>query len=271
VTGQGGAFELKGVTVSHGGCVYDALLAVAPGFGFAYWSAPTRAFGGEPVVLKLAEERVLKGILVDQSGKPVTGGAVVVSSMRYRTDPNEERVFANLAPPDLFPELAVETDDRGRFEIPNLPNAGEGSVLLSARHGALAACRKTVQVKDFGTQVELTLESRGAIEGRVTYAETGAPAAGVVVAAGPRRSLDGGDKATTGENGRYSIEGVRAGEHRVRIAKENTIEWTASAKSGIKVTAGRATEGVDLALVKGALSQLCRPVASASCLSLRKR
>ena len=92
---------------------------------------------------------------------------------------------------------------------------------------------------------------RGSIRGQVTYADTGVPAVDVVIVAVPKGYLNGRNKATTDENGRYSLKDVQAGEYRVQVSKENTIEWTASAKSGVKVTEGKTTEGVDLALIKG--------------------
>ena len=103
----------------------------------------------------------------------------------------------------------------------------------------------------------------GVIKGRVTYVETGAPAAGVPLQAQGRagNTVYGTHRATTDEDGHYSLDGLRAAEYRVQLSTQHTIEWTTLGKKGIKLAAGETKDGVNLVLIKGGI--ICGKVVEA--------
>jgi hypothetical protein len=95
------------------------------------------------------------------------------------------------------------------------------------------------------------LQPGGVIDGRVVYAETGQPAAGVVVRT--QRLFDGGSSAVlTDGQGKYEFRSLRAVRHNIWTVAEG---WTALAIDSFQVGRGETRTAPDLKLVRGGIVQ----------------
>ncbi|MDQ3263824.1 MAG: carboxypeptidase-like regulatory domain-containing protein [Myxococcota bacterium] len=144
-----------------------------------------------PLLLRLEEGGVLMGTVRNQDGAPVPGAQVSVSVEAPGLDPTRETV----------------SDAEGNFRIdPLLP--GEATVWAAAE-GYLAPSntRRTLISLGQPAQVEVKLERAAALSG-VLVDEDGDPVQGAKVVGAV--SLKGGDDATTGADGRFTLE-VAAG------------------------------------------------------------
>ncbi len=98
------------------------------------------------------------------------------------------------------------------------------------------------------SQVLFHLEPGAVIEGRVVYAQSGQPAAGIGVAI--QNSAEGDyEQATTDEQGRYRFTGLRAEKYDLWI---DSAEWMAPAIDSLEAGAGETKEAADFKLIRGA-------------------
>jgi len=164
----------------------------------------------------------------------------------------------------LNPRGATHTDAAGDFMLGNL---APGYYLLRADGNALYAYEyyAGTRVSQLGTSVQVTagltttgivftLDRIGAIAGRVTRSNDGAPAAGVLLQAEPYDGACCRRTATTGADGRYTLEGLTPEDHRVWTQDSRYVpEWYEDASEAararrVPVAAGETTPGVDLAI-----------------------
>jgi len=108
--------------------------------------------------------------------------------------------------------------------------------------------------------IDFTLDSGGSITGRVTDAESGQPMSYVWVEAHLYDSGHWGNGASTDESGNYEIDGLPAGDYRVRVATwdvpnvleeyyDDSHDWNTASR--VAVTAGSSTDNIDMALDYG--------------------
>jgi beta-lactamase regulating signal transducer with metallopeptidase domain len=117
---------------------------------------------------------------------------------------------------------------------------------LYCRHPDFAYTWQTYQTVP--CRVLFRLEPGAVIEGRVVYAASGEPAAGIAV--GIQNSAKGDyQQAITDKQGRYRFKALRPEKYSVWI---NSPEWTASATDSLEVVSGETKETPDLKLVRGA-------------------
>jgi protocatechuate 3,4-dioxygenase beta subunit len=156
-------------------------LAAAPGHGLA-WQTVSPFSGRPETVIRLPREQVVRGRLIDLQGAPAAGVKVHVIWLGRRPQGNYRGLWLGEDCRGL-PQWPgpVTTDARGRFTLRGL--------------GRDMGARLEVRDEPFGHQwLDIKTDARGdtkdvtlalaparVVEGRVTYADTGKPAAGARV------------------------------------------------------------------------------------------
>jgi hypothetical protein len=251
------------------------VLAGRAGYGLAWESFDPDAERPE-VSVRLAREQVVRGQLLDLQGQPaakvslrvtqVRGSQAGLSfkelmdlrqdtaraALRMHKDVSLHNDHIDLSdPPDnlsMWPP-AVTTDDQGRFAVRGL---GPGmSVELHVADDRFAL--QTVAVPDTGKAEEgqnvrrTLLEPARVLEGRVTYADSGRPAAGVEVQAWGRES-----HGRTDRDGRFRINSGKE-ETGLLIAYSPPGEPYCNVQQQFRWPRGVVRHTLDLALPRGVL------------------
>jgi RNA polymerase sigma factor (sigma-70 family) len=156
-------------------------LAAAPGHGLAW--QPLSPFAKEAeTVIRLPPEQVVRGRLIDIQGQPAAGVKVHVAWLGKRPGGKHRGLWVT----DNCRGLAqwpgpVTTDARGRFTLRGLgPDLG---VRLEIRDEPFGHQWLEFQTNPKGAakDVLLTVAPARVVEGRVTYKDTGKPAAGAEI------------------------------------------------------------------------------------------
>jgi protocatechuate 3,4-dioxygenase beta subunit len=169
LTNDEGKFELD-VPASRSG-VYSGIDIFTAARGHA---CATRALGQtasrEPVELALGPEHVVRGRLIDLKGQPAVGASVQVVEPGKPGWRPSRRALAIWEP--------VTTDDKGRFLIGGL---SPERVVLQIEGDQFTPQHTYVKSVPIGSDEQTTLALAPAkrIHGRVTFADTGKPAANV--------------------------------------------------------------------------------------------
>jgi protocatechuate 3,4-dioxygenase beta subunit len=264
-----GRFRLTGPAYSPARpSVAASLVGSAPGYGIALVELD-HAAPRQDVEIKLGRERVVRGRLIDLQGQPAPGATVraVWPSPAFARD-WFDRPLDELLP--FWPAPAT-TDDKGRFLLRGL---GPEKVTLEARGGRFAPQYLGAETAspEGGGAVTLSLVAARKLQGRVTYADSRAPAAGVrlVVLSGDSPFGTGYKKVEgrTDARGLFSLS-VYPGEFlRVLVRPPDgsayrtvnqVVSWAQVARAGISLAMPRG------ALVRGKVTESPsgRPVAGA--------
>jgi hypothetical protein len=203
------------------------VLAARAGHGLAWQSFDPDAERPE-VTVRVGREQVIRGRLLDLQGQPAAGvklRLVRVARVPPRADPdarkpradgytlqmrkdvslqNEALYLPNPLDLPLWPG-AVTTDDQGRFAVRGIGR--DMSVTLLVRDDRFAL--QSLELPDTGKPEQTekftqTLEPARVLEGRVTYGDSGQPAAGVEL-----RAWGWGSRALTDREGRFRLSSAR--------------------------------------------------------------
>ena len=151
------------------------LIAGAPGFGMGWQSLNPDAESLD-VEIRLRQEQAVHGRLVDLRGQPAAGIAVSVVQVATETDGERDGVGRRDPSLNLLPWPAtVTTDARGRFLIRGV---GRGvATEVQIRDERFARQYIVIEPQAVGEPEGKThvLTPAHPIDGRVTYADTGAP------------------------------------------------------------------------------------------------
>ncbi len=203
-TDRGGAFALRTWTSSRG----VSLAAAAPEYSTERINVGITSVeaGTEPVFALEAQLR-LDGVVVNESGSPVSAAAVTLHQVTSRT---QRRPTTR----------TTSTDHEGRFSLPTLAQSEQSSVTVA--HPDYVRTTQRVEPPEGGAPVRLVLE-RGVVGWGHVVDEGGAPIAGasvkVQVARPSQNMLDYGDRAEVGppleaatdSEGRFEMRGLPAG------------------------------------------------------------
>lgn len=176
-TDQTGRFCLSGPRYSASSPYgpLATLFAAAPGYGLSVRLVdPARL--RQDVTVQLLPELVVRGRLIDLQGQPAAGVKI-----HYVGSAEDWRIREPQCVPPLWPK-PITTDDKGRFLLRGL---GVRKATLEVRHERLAPQRLEVDAAKLEEGKEASLSVVGArnLRGRVTYADTGKPAANMRVLA----------------------------------------------------------------------------------------
>jgi protocatechuate 3,4-dioxygenase beta subunit/5-hydroxyisourate hydrolase-like protein (transthyretin family) len=277
VTDAQGRFRFDDLGSLLAGCIAAPVAAVhMPGWGwsFAAYQAPEAE-----AQVRVRPGAVLRVSFLDPNGNPARGLRIKVVGL-WAKDTYEYFPI----PPYLQDQFLVTTDARGAVSFPGLPLEGEATVEVDeARYAALSPEERQVQVvPDQGAgENQVRLAFGATLSGRVVYDATGEPAAGVrvgaarliqsglraggaetkehvsdIISPGREEPHDRGSReAVTDAQGRYRITRLGPGSFNVALDLRGPLaaRWTAPAHEAVSVSAGDSIEGVDFALVPGAV------------------
>ncbi|MHC4214078.1 MAG: carboxypeptidase-like regulatory domain-containing protein, partial [Planctomycetota bacterium] len=202
---------------------------------------------------------VLAGMVVDESGNPVTGA-------RIRALPKTSYLRRLEQAPILAPEnwFTVHTDDKGHFQFDNF------AADVSVDFWVQAADRTTVYkytthwTNSCGfasglTDVRLTLPSEATVKGRVIDADTGLAVAGACLLICPDdvRTHENPycpKKVVSGKDGQFHFEGVPVGKHYINVSalQDETSQWP-DKRVKFDIQADQSVKEVAIQLEKGGL------------------
>jgi len=252
------------------------VVARAPGWGISF---RTIVYLGEELEILAAPPAELQVTFTDAEGGPASGVRVAIRDLRV------DSPRANLSmPAQLRPQFTAETDEHGLCRFRGLPQGAATRLWVEDERFAQPVGHRDVTLRRSPvTAVDaITLALGATISGRVVYAATGEPVAGVRVGAGGRQpdapkpvvsyeieegrivikarrvfagGTLGGGSAVTDRNGRYVLRQLGPGSYNVApgLSGELAREWTAIAHEGVAVEEGHHLEGVDLSLIPGSV------------------
>ena len=213
--------------------------------------------------IRLGQAKELAGIVVDESGKPISNAAV--SILELRTGKREERVSLHR---DLAPKLlSVTTDSTGKFAFTNLPAEATAEFLVRKQARATVSTFKPeiyrgefLQFSPGQADIRLTQPEEAKIEGIVVEKDTGKPAGGVNLMVTQDRNLPlyGQESVVSSkEDGTFSINALSTGRHILQLAAPNQglADWVAEPVE-VMTEAGKTKDGVKVELTKGGILEV---------------
>ena len=199
------------------------------------------------VEIQLAIPGIISGKIMNEAGEPIQNAETRIQYLfpSYLMS-GEHRVGVG---GDIIPTLPAKTDVNGEFVLRGLPQDVKANLGVQGP-GYAWELHFTVPVGTEGLEFRLKRESR--IEGRLTYADTGAPVKDASVALEGIDPTTGGGWVNVDANGNYLLANLPAGMYNLNL-DEGPEGWTAVAKEFIKVGEGETVSNVDLTLVRGGI------------------
>ena len=203
----------------------------------------------KPTTIRIVPATTLRLSFVDPLGKPVPNMTV-----RLRNLNDEARNYLTL--PDATGGRWVQkTDAKGECYFRGLPQGSDASFAITDERFAALGYDENVTLTETATQTAppIRLKPGGIITGRVTYAETGKPAANLQVGAGATGYDSGGGYTKTDADGNYRITNILPGHYNVTITLRGDMEknWTTRALEKVEVKPGGVLKGQDFRLISG--------------------
>ncbi len=236
-----------------------ALLASKPGLSMGWTTGvANRESAEEPIELTLTSPTTVSGIVQDTAGKPVPEAEVWVSSALRLGKRSGNRQAWNSLPARLGRQhLATRTGTDGKFIISGLPADATLNLGVSKPGLALDEVPQTfmgpggLKFNAGESNVVLTLNRAGVLEGRVVQEDTGKPIVGARVMLGVGWGTGDFQRSSTDSEGRFHLADLSAGEQTLRtfVGTNQFADWvcdnvSVTVESGatnrdIKITASR--------------------------------
>jgi len=272
-TGADGRFRLDAARTSSAGFLQVHALAAAAGFGLG-WAEPNPDAEQPAAEIRLRPEQIIRGKLVDVSGRPAAGVEIRVRSLAHH-DAGRLDDWIGASPPEemLTWPHRIMTDDQGRFTLAGIGRAT--TVYLGVRDSRFPTQTIPVQTDDRAGPKDLTcaLQPSTIVEGRVLAADTGQPIPRAIVSVGSSIHWlfsGAGRHFPADDQGRFTAQVAPGQYYSVRayppegqpyVIPEHRFEWTKGAvKTMMDITLPR---GV---LIRGKVIEegTGRPLAGAS-------
>ena len=141
----------------------------------------------------------------------------------------------------------AKTDANGEFVLRRLPQGATANLQILGQ-GYAKETQFRVPVGAKGLEFRLKEEAR--IDGRLSYAETGAPVKAATVRLWGVYTTTAGAHAKVNANGNYLLKNIPPGTYNLYLSEEPE-GWTAAALENIQVNEGQTVSNVDLTLVRG--------------------
>jgi len=195
------------------------LFAGKPGLALG-WG---QIYRGSESIIRLGRPKLLKGTVVDETGRPVPGARIRIC---MKNETMARQAVAPIVPQDWFTTL---TDSKGQFLFDNIP-AG-----TTADFGVEADGMASIwTICDFGpgegeqyaagrTDVRIVLPPEAFIQGRVIPQESGEPVAGLRILAVPYSRAGSHfcqESVETGPNGQFELTGLALDRYLLRVISD---------------------------------------------------
>ena len=194
------------------------------------------------VEIQLEVPEIISGKVMNEAGEPVQNAEILMNSLS-RGDPTLRYPEDDLDH-YAFPQ-PVKTDANGEFVLRGLPQGATTSFDVKGP-GYAKQNRYGVPVGTEGLEFRLKRESK--IEGRLTYAGTGAPVKDAMVSLQGIYPTQGWGQARVDANGNYLLENLTPGTYSLYL-EYGPKGWTAIAKQFVTVAEGQTVSNVDLTLI----------------------
>ena len=229
----------------------------------------------EPLVL--AKPSVLEGTVVNSDHRPVSGALVWAN----RVHPENWSVTIPRAN-DLSGQItrklfSAKTDKAGRFRIENFPaecSAGLGITMADYLQDAAGNSLYSLSFHSGQTNIELTLETAGSVEGKVLDQQSGQPVAGVNVQFRGYNRSGVSSSSTTGADGLFRVTEVAPGTNYPQVSFTGSLSdiwinvWT---NSPVTAVAGKTVSNACVYVAKSVVAEVTvlstndlKPIANAS-------
>ncbi|MDE0044116.1 MAG: redoxin domain-containing protein, partial [Candidatus Poribacteria bacterium] len=197
------------------------------------------------VEIQLQTPEVISGRVLNEDGVPIQN---VIAQVQVLLSGNPESLGRESSlSREVIPISAAKTDANGEFTLRALPQGAAANLEFHAQ-GYAKEIRRHVPAGTKGLEFGLKREAR--IEGRLSYAETGAPVKRATIALQGVYPTIGWEQTNVEENGDYLLKHLAPGMYNVFLEK-GPEGWTAVAQDLIKVVEGQTTSNIDLTLVRG--------------------
>ena len=199
------------------------------------------------VEIQLATPGIISGKIMNKAGEPIQNAEARIQylvSANWR--PGMRGIGLGI---DAMPISSAKTDANGEFMLRGLPQDAKTNLEIK---GLGYAQEMHFQVPVGTEGIEFKLKPEGRVEGRLTYADTGAPVTNAMVVLESIDPTTGWGRARVDANGNYLLANLPAGMFNLNLY-EGPEGWTAVAKEFIKVVEGEIISNVDLTLVRGGI------------------
>jgi len=175
-TGEDGTFVFRTDAKPAKSLFYQSyIVAHKPGLalGWTIWKMRE----DEASTIELGEPEKLKGVIVDEAGKPVVGAQVYASLSRIKQTPEgkeKKEWLGGIAP---LHELGTQTNNQGAFVFDNLPASLGVDLLVTASGKATTYTYRSDPARPAfkvgQTDIRVVLPEEARIEGRIVDPDTG--------------------------------------------------------------------------------------------------
>ena len=199
------------------------------------------------VEIQLATPGIISGKIMNETDKPIQNAEARIQYLfnaNWRPGVRGGGVGLGI---DEIPSPPVKTDMNGMFVLRGLPQDAKTNLEIKGP-GYAQEMHFQVPVGAEGLEFRLKPESR--IEGRLTYADTGAPVKDASVALQGIHPTTGSGRANVDANGNYLLKNLPVGMYNLYL-NEGPEGWTAVAQELIRVAEGQTVSKMDLILVQG--------------------
>ena len=207
------------------------------------------------VVIQLGTPGVISGRILDAASDPIQNAEARIKSLfssgPISSDPIIPISWELFAGSDIISIIPpAKTDANGEFVFRRLPPDVTASLVIQ-EPGFAKEMRYPVPTGAQGLEFRLKREAR--IEGRLSYAGTGAPVESATIALlriSPLTVGVGPEQASVDENGNYFLKNIAPGMYNLYL-NEGPEGWTAASNEFIKIVEGQTVSNLDLTLVRG--------------------
>ncbi|MBN2590414.1 MAG: carboxypeptidase regulatory-like domain-containing protein [Sedimentisphaerales bacterium] len=243
-----GQYSYKNIIVEKDGLTIDCV-------GWNVGNPETKA------KFKLDTPIEMSGVIVDESGQPVSGSSVSILMIQDKIL-SDHNMNINVAP-KLFNTIS---DEKGKFTFTNLPLDAGVEIIVNKKgrasvssyiSGAPASERYRYSPGQKNITIVQPKEAR--IEGVVKEKATGKPLAGIplMLRGNNNYQIIGQDIIYSDENGKFSINGICAGTYNIICVppRDEMAEWLAQPES-FNLEAGQIVEDIQIELIKGGVLEV---------------